>query len=211
MYIYLDESYNLKNRNKKQFISINGFMVLNEKSLFKKWKDCRKPFLFKNIRIHANNKIFNKLRAKALKIVNRPDLTLLSSFQVLQEISFKKNSIYFYRGKLNFDKIYFDLIIKLFQELNLGEYRNIKIVIDSRKYRSGVLGKKNFKQEIKKFLRTQHRQVNFEFKMQPSTTDILLELADFISNIFYRVYINDDKQFFEDLRCKIIQIKNPLK
>ena len=211
MYIYLDESYNLKDRNKKQFISINGFMVLNEKNLFKKWKDYRQPFLSKNIRIHANNKIFNKLRIKALKIVNRPDLTLLSSFQVLQEISFKKNSAYFHRGKLNFDKIYFDLIIGLFQELNLGEYRNVKIIIDSRKYRSGVLGKRNFKQEIKNFLRTQYRQVNFEFKMQPSTTDILLELADFISNIFYRVYINDDKQFFEDLRCKIIQIKNPLK
>lgn len=63
MYIYLDESYNLKDRNKKQFISINGFMVLNERSLFKKWKDYRQPFLSKNIRIHANNKIISRIKS----------------------------------------------------------------------------------------------------------------------------------------------------
>ena len=38
MYIYLDESYNLNDKSKKQFISINGFSVLDEKGLFKKWK-----------------------------------------------------------------------------------------------------------------------------------------------------------------------------
>ncbi|MDP3043782.1 MAG: DUF3800 domain-containing protein [bacterium] len=211
MYIYLDESYNLKDRSKKQFVSINGFMVLDERSLFKRWKNYRQPFLSKNIRIHANNKIFDKLRIKALKMIGRPDLTLLSSFQILQEISFKKNSVYFYKGKLNFDKIYFDLAIKLFQELNLEEYRNVKIIIDSRKHKGGILGKKNFEQKIKDFFQAQYKQANFQFKMQPSSTDVLLELADFISNIFYRAYIKDDKQFFENLRFKIIQIKNPLK
>ena len=211
MYIYLDESYNLKDRSKKQFISINGFMVLDERILFKRWKDYRQPFLSKNIRIHANNKIFNELRIKALKIIGRSDLTLLSSFQILQEISFQKNSVYFYKGKLNFDRVYFDLAIKLFQELNLEEYRNVKIIIDSRKYKGGILGKKNFEQKIKDFLQARYKQVNLEFKIQPSSTDILLELADFISNIFYRAYIKDDKQFFENLRFKMIQIKNPLK
>ena len=49
------------------------------------------------------------------------------------------------------------------------------------------------------------------FKIQPSTTDILLEFADFISNIFYRAYIKDDEKFFENLKFKMVQIKNPLK
>lgn len=211
MYIYLDESYNLKDRSKKQFISINGFFVLDERSLFKKWKDFRHPFLSKNIRIHANNKIFNKLRMKTLKIIDKHDLTLLSSFQILQEISFKKNSVYFYKGKLNFDRIYFDLAIKLFQELNFEKYKNIKIIIDSRKHKGGILGKKDFEQKTKDFLDAEYKQTNFEFKMQPSSNDILLELADFISNIFYKKYIEDDRKFFENLHCKIIQIKNPLK
>ena len=211
MFIYLDESYNLKDRSKKQFISINGFMVLDERILFKRWKDYRQPFLTKKRRIHASDKMFDDLRIKVLKIIGRPDLTLLSAFQVLQEISFEKNSVYFRKGKLDFDQIYLDVIIELFRKLNLEEYRKVKIVIDSRKHKGGALGKKSFERKITNFLQTEYERVKFEFKIQPSSTDILLELADFISNIFYRAYIRDDKQSFEDWRFKIIQIKNPLK
>ena len=211
MYIYLDESYNLKDRNKKQFISINGFMVLDERNLFKKWKDCRQSFSIKKRRIHATDNFFNKLRFKAIELVDRHDLILLSAFQVLQEISFKNNNVYFYKGKLDFDRIYCDLIIELFKRLDFKEHKKVKIIIDSRKHRGGALGKKNFEQKIMNFLQTEYKQINFKFKIQPSSTDILLELADFVSNIFYRAYINDDKQFFQNLGFKIIQIKNPLK
>ena len=62
-----------------------------------------------------------------------------------------------------------------------------------------------------KILEKQYKQTKFEFKTQSSATDVLLELADFISNIFYRAYLKDDKQYFEDLRFKMTQIKNPLK
>ena len=82
MYIYLDESYNLKDREKKQFVSINGFAVLHERSLFKKWKECRYSFAGKR-RIHAVDSAFNKLRLKTLKLIGRPDLTLLSVFQIV--------------------------------------------------------------------------------------------------------------------------------
>ena len=40
---------------------------------------------------------------------------------------------------------------------------------------------------------------------------VLLEFADFISNIFYRAYIEDNEKFFENLKFKMVQIKNPLK
>ncbi len=92
MYIYLDESYNLKDRTKPQFISINGFTVLDERSLFKKWKEYRHPFIGKR-RIHAKDSAFNKLRIKALELLPRPDLTLLTVFQVIQEVSFEKKKI----------------------------------------------------------------------------------------------------------------------
>ena len=91
-------------------------MVLDIKNLFKKWKNYRQPFLSKKRRIHATDDFFDKLRLKVLELIDRSDMTLLSSFQVLQEISFEKNSVYFYKGKLDFDKIYFDLALKLFQE-----------------------------------------------------------------------------------------------
>ncbi|MCK5476084.1 MAG: DUF3800 domain-containing protein [Candidatus Pacebacteria bacterium] len=210
MYIYLDESYNLRDRNKKQFISINGFAVLDEKNLFKKWKEYRYPFIGKR-RIHANDSTFNDLRLKTLKLIGRFDLTLLSVFQIIQEISFKREKGYFRKNKLDFEKIYFDLLKVLFGKLKLGEYKSVKIIIDNRKCKGGLLAKKTFRKEIKKFLKETHAQTKIEFKIQSSTTDILLEFADFISNIFYRAYIKDDEKFFEDLKFKMVQIKNPLK
>ncbi|MBA3047636.1 DUF3800 domain-containing protein [Patescibacteria group bacterium] len=211
MYIYLDESYNLKDRSKKQFVSINGFMALDEKILFKRWKNYRQPFLIKKRRIHATDSFFDELRPKALELTDRHDLILLSAFQILQEISFKNNNVYFYKGKLDFDRIYCDLIIELFKQLDFKDHKKAKIIIDSRKHRGGILGKKHFEQKIMNFLQTEYEQMNFQFKMQPSSTDILLELADFISNIFYRIYIDGDGRLFQNLGFKIVQIKNPLK
>jgi hypothetical protein len=210
MYIYLDESYNLRNRTKPQFISINGFAVLDERSLFKKWKEYRRPFVRKR-RIHAKDSAFDKLRIKTLKLFARPDLTLLTVFQIIQEIPFEKEKGYFYRNKLNFEKVYSDLLKILFSKLKLEEYKKIKIIIDSRKYKGGILAKNKFRKEIENFLKKKYLQTKIEFKIQPSSTDILLEFADFISNIFYRAYIKENTKFFENLQFKMIQIKNPLK
>jgi len=210
MYIYLDESYNLKDRTKLQLISINGFTVLDERSLFKKWKELRRPFTGKR-RIHARDSTFNKLRIKTLELFARPDLTLLTVFQIIQEVPFEKEKSYFSKNKLNFEKIYLDLLKALFYKLKLEEYKEIKIIVDSRKHKGGVLAKKRFREKIKFFLKKKYPQTKIEFKIQPSSTDILLEFADFISNIFYRAYIKKDTKFFENLQFKIIQIKNPLK
>lgn len=210
MYIYLDESYNLKDRDKKQFISINGFAVLNERSLFKKWKEYRRPFIGKR-RIHAKDSAFNKLRIQALKIFARPDITLLTVFQAIQEIPFEYEKNYFKKGKLNFERVYFDLLKVLFAKLQFAEYQAIKINVDGRKVKGGILARRAFQEEIQQFLKNTYPQSKSEYATPPSTTDILLEFADFISNIFYRAYQRDDEQFFAELKFKLIQIKNPLK
>lgn len=209
LYIYLDESYNLKDRSKKQFISINGFMVLDVKTLFKKWKECRGVFVGKR-RIHAADSVFDKLRLGTLRLIRRHDLTLLTVFQVIQEIPFQKDKDYFYKGKLNFEKIYIDLLKSLFGELNLGEYRNATILVDSRKHKAGILGKENFRREMMQFFKQKYSETRINFEFQSSSNNILLELADFISNIFYRAYIKDNQKFFDDLQFKMAQIKNPL-
>lgn len=210
MYIYLDESYNLKDRTKLQFVSINGFTVLNEKGLFKRWKECRLPFLGKR-RIHATDSNFDGLKQKTLNLIGRPDVTLLSTFQIVQEISFEKDKKYFLKGKLNFEKLYSDLLRVLFSRLKLDEYREIKIIVDSRKYKGGFLAQTVLRVEIEKTLKEKYPVTKIEFKIMSSSTDILLEFADFISNIFYRAYIKNDEKFFKDLKFKLIQIKNPLK
>jgi len=210
MYIYLDESYNLADRSKKQFISINGFSVLDEKTLFKKWNEYRRPFALKKRRIHATEKYFDKLRAKALQLVVKNDLTLNTVFQVIQKISFDRYKKYYHKAKLNFDAVYLDMLIELLKELHLGEYRNVTITIDSKKYKGGALGKTVFKEKILDSLNNKYKYTKFNLVLQPSTSNVLLELADFVSNIFYRAYITDDEKFFEDLQFMMIQLKNPL-
>ena len=70
MHIFLDESYNLKDRTKPQFVSINGFKTIDVQKLWKRWKNYRIPFVGKS-RIHASDRLFEPLRAKCLKLINR--------------------------------------------------------------------------------------------------------------------------------------------
>lgn len=122
MYIYLDESYNLKDRDKEQFISINGFLVLDKRPVFKEWKKIRKPFA-----------------------------------------------------------------------------------------KGGIVEQVKYEKELFDFVKSNFPGTIFNFKSQPSTTVILLELADFISNILYRAYQTDDIKFLNSIVHKLIQLKNPLK
>ncbi|MFH1822089.1 MAG: hypothetical protein ABH830_00115 [Patescibacteria group bacterium] len=49
-----------------------------------------------------------------------------------------------------------------------------------------------------------------EVRLVPNHRDILLELADFISNTFYRAYQAEDYEIFNQFGIRLIQIKDPL-
>lgn len=211
MYIYLDESYNLKDRTKLQFVSINGFETTAIKRIWKRWKTYRCDFVSK-ARIHATDGRFDSLREKALNLLyNSPESNLLTVFQVVQEISVDKNSLYFKKGKLNFEAIYEDILKALLDRLNLQEYKKVVINIDSRKRKNGILGKSQFRENILIYLKSRYPNTSFQFEILPSASNILLEVADFISNTFYKQYIGQKNEVLEKLKIKTIQIKNPLK
>lgn len=136
MNIYLDESYNLQKGRGKTFISINGFTVLKADRLRKRWKHVRKPFTKHKRRIHATDPYFEKLRTKSITLLNSSDVTILSIFQLVHEIPYN----HFEKHKLNFDSVYAELLKTLFKELSLHEYKQVKIVIDSRKHPGGISG-----------------------------------------------------------------------
>ncbi|MBU4421368.1 DUF3800 domain-containing protein [Patescibacteria group bacterium] len=207
MNIYLDESYNLQREKGKQFISINGFAVLNDKILRKSWKKIRKEYLSRKKRIHATDSHFEPLRKPSIKLICRHDVSALSVFQIIQQIS---NKDYFTTNKIQFEKIYLELLKKLLAELSLREYQLVRIIIDKRKHKGGKLGSKEFKEDIEKFLKKNYPKTNCIFKHTPSNTDTLLELADFVSNTFYKEYQKGSKDIFKELGLKLIQIKNPL-
>lgn len=159
MYIYLDESYNLKDRDKPQFISINGFMIVPIKKVWKRWREYRRPFAGK-WRIHA--------------------------------------------------KVYEDMLKYLFARIQLNAYTSVSITIDNRKTKAGILGKQQLQQHLLTYLAEYYPRTKAMFNLVPSSSSILLEIADFISNTFYKQYIGQDIPLLQEL-SKIIVLKNPLK
>ncbi|OGH89010.1 MAG: hypothetical protein A2537_01205 [Candidatus Magasanikbacteria bacterium RIFOXYD2_FULL_36_9] len=206
MNIYLDESYNLQKSKGKMFISINGFSVLHDEALRKRWKLIRKSFAQTKRRIHATDSHFEKLREKSIKLLGKNDVNILSVFQLTQEIPYT----YFDKKEMKFDSVYADLLKKLFIELSIGEYKKVKIIIDARKHKGGRLGEKIFKKEIEDFLNKQFNSTASDFIATPSYADILIELADFISNTLYKEYSNGTNHVFKSMGYRLIQIKNPL-
>jgi hypothetical protein len=211
MYIYLDESYNLKDRRKPQFISINGFMTVPIKKALKRWKEYRRRFAGK-WRIHATDSVFEPLRKKSFHLVERhPEITVLSTIQIISEIPAGRNSSYYKKEKLNFDKVYEDMLRTLFEHLQLDAYKEVVITVDNRKTKEGMLGKQKLQEHLLGYLAEYYPSTRVEFRFVPSASDILLEVADFISNTFYRHYIGQEVDFVERVKSKTIQLKNPLK
>ena len=206
MHIYLDESYNLQKQKGKLFISINGFAVLNDDELRKRWKNIRKPYARSKRRIHAADSSFEALRIKSFKLLNRHDVDILSVFQLVQEIPYN----YFIHKYLDFDLVYLNLLKELFLKISFGKYSMMEITVDARKHKGGKLAEKQFQKEINTFLETQFPNTTCNYKTKPSYLDVLVELADFVSHAFYKEYQNNINKVFKNTSFKIIQIKNPL-
>ena len=138
-------------------------------------------------------------------MLGRHDINIISVFQLSKTIPYN-----YFEDKIRFDQVYAELLKKLFDELSFDEFKQVKIVIDSRKIKGGVLGEKKFRKDIEDFLSNKFPTTCCEFKPTPSYFDVLLELADFVSNTFYKEYQQDSDHIFEKLGFRLIQIKNPL-
>lgn len=206
MNIYLDESYNFQKEKGKMFISINGFAVLNAKRLRKRWQHIRKPFTKHKRRIHATDPYFEELRAKSLQLLKFNDISIATVFQFVQEIPYN----YFDKNGMRFEQIYAELLKHLLKELSLHEYKNVRIIIDARKHHGGSIGAYKFQQNIELFLKKKFSDTKCFFLPTPSYIDTLVELADFVSNTFYKSYQHDEQDVFNQFGYKLIQIKNPL-
>lgn len=86
----------------------------------------------------------------------------------------------------------------------------MKIVIDARKHKTGKLGEKKFQAEMEEFLKQQFVGTDSEFKTVPSYHDILVELANFVSNTFYKEYQVGSEHIFKKVGLSFIKIENPL-
>jgi len=187
-------------------------MVVDPKPLRKRWRAMRLPFVGKS-RIHGSDRLFDPLRKKLLNHISKqPNITLLAARQDINLIPPKGETVYYGKGgKLIFDNVYADLLKELLKEIHPRAYKEIHIIIDSRKHKNSVLGKEQFRKNILAFLKNRYPNTSVRFEQQASTTNILLEIADFISNSFYKLYTEQDVPLLKRLEGKTVQLKNPLK
>ncbi len=151
------------------------------------------------------------MRGKSFDLISlTADTFLLTAFQTIREIPAGKNNPYYKKDKLNFEKAYGDILKALLERLSLREYKKVVINIDSRKHKEGILGKKAFQENILFYLEQCYPNTIFRFEILPSTSNILIEMADFVSNTFYKKYIGQKTKYLEELKLKTIAIKNPL-
>lgn len=211
MHIFLDESYNLKDRTLPQFISVNGFQTVNVKKVWKRWMEQRRKYAGK-WRIHANDAVFEPLREKALRLAQAlPDITLVSVCQMINEIPVGRESPYWRKDKLDFEKVYEDMLKSLFDRLQLHAYREAIITIDDRKMKEGMLGKQKLQEHILAYLKQYYPATHAEFRPALSSASVLVELADFYSNTLYKEYTGKEIPALAALKGKTMAIKNPLK
>lgn len=188
------------------FLSISGFAVLDEKKLRRRWKRIRRPYTKSKRRIHATDPYFEELRREIFSLIKTNDMTVVSVFQLVREIPYG----YFDKHNMQFERVYVELLKHLLKELPLQEYVQVKIIIDARKHEGGVLGTYKFQQNIEKFLKKEFSATGCIFLMTPSYMDVLVELADFVSNTFYKAYLQENESAFHQPDYELVQIKNPL-
>ncbi|MGQ0548786.1 MAG: DUF3800 domain-containing protein [Armatimonadota bacterium] len=211
MFIYLDESYNLADRSKPLFISINGFAIIDEAALRRRWRELRRPYAERR-RIHATDSRFEPLRPKAFALLAQRDATVLNASQDLRTLPVGKNSPYFGKDGVNVERVYEDLMKRLITALPLQGRRSIRLVIDSRKVKHGHLGRESFRASVLGYLRARLPNTTATLTISPSASDILLEIADFVSNTFYKQYATGRSApaITDTPGLKLLQIVNPL-
>ena len=188
------------------FISINGFAILDDKILRRRWRAVRNLYNKSKRRIHATDSHFRDLREKSIKLLGRHNVSIISVFQLIQEIPYE----FFDKDGVKLDVVYGELLKKLFFEISLEKYQKVRIIIDAQKHKGGRLAEQRFCKDMKIFLEYEFLGIDCEFKQVASYVDVLLELADFVSNTLYKEYQKDSKHVFQELGLKFIQIKNPL-
>ena len=98
----------------------------------------------------------------------------------------------------------------LHKELSLHAYKEVHITVASRKHKHGVLGEQQFRNNILHFLQNWYPTTLAHFTAQPMAANVLLEIADFVSNSLYRQYAGENMSLLEPLKGKTITMKNPL-
>jgi len=204
LYLYFDEAYNLQPESENQFLLIGGFATKYPELLIKHFQRIKRytlPKQWKPKEIKSSNRLFDKkLKRGVIKIFRQFRSHLFIISQDKDTLSYN----YFTRHKFNYDKLYLDLLkrLLLYEIMFQGE-TEITVMLD------------NFtpqfipKEDMKKTLQTEFNKIcpdmSLEIDFGHSHQVTLLQVADFVCGIFYKIKTQTNTEFsLNDLSIKII-------
>jgi len=210
MYIYIDETCELTKGHKSQFMALAGFAVANPTESVRLYKKLKKKSLPKKAvpkEIKSTNSlsdlyIIPKLLAVEYSI---PNIEIGVAMQEKRELG----QGYYFKGKLNYDKLYLNLVKTLL--LNTWKYVDKEVVIVTLDtLTTKRISKQNISETIKTELKLKNPNVNFDVRFGTSEIENL-QLADQICGIVHKkvfgkvAYFNKMKKVYP-----VKFVRNPL-
>lgn len=208
MYVFLDESFQLKTGTENQFLTIAGFSTNSPKRIAKIVNRIKKHTLPKKLReqeIKSTNPVADRaFKPKLFQTLNDEDVQIYAITQLKNQLP----PDYFHKGTLIYDKLYLDLLkILLVRE---WDYRDDQIVITTLDtYRPKSVKRGDIINALHISLKNQYPEKHF--RIQFHTSELLtLQLADQICGIFYQL-MQENQVWFDIIKPKLKKIvSNPL-
>ncbi len=204
-HIYLDESYNLTPGAENPIFVFGGFGTTSAKTVAKTYKRIRKITLNPRqmrLEIKSFDKIATtKLIPRVLAAVDTLDLVIYIIKQDKKFIPLK----YFNGSKLNYEKLYIDILTKLLtDEWDITRHDTVSVTIDAFKTKTS---KQEIIHSINQVFRTKHPEKRIGIHFVNSVQDLNLQIADFIVGSFFRNFASGSHTTppgFEKMRMRII-------
>lgn len=189
LHIYLDETFNLKRGTKNQFFALAGFSTRKPKEtakFFNRIKKSTLPKRLKNREIKSTDRLAGRLKSKLFESLPKTEIEIYAIRQAKELLPQE----YFYKNKLDFDQLYFNILAHLIKnEWDFGENRIIIVILDS--FKTKTMLKKIIIERLKNQLVQKYPNKEFLIAFESSATILNLQLADQIASIFQ---LNPEKQ-----------------
>ncbi|HEX9722450.1 MAG TPA: DUF3800 domain-containing protein [Candidatus Paceibacterota bacterium] len=208
MYIYLDESFQLKRGTENQFLIIAGFATSDPARIAKVFNRIKKHTLPKKLitrEIKSTNPLADRaFKPKLFRELQAEDVQIYAITQIKHQLPHD----YFAKDQLLYDKLYLDLLKILL--VNEWDYHDEEIVVTTMDtYRPRLLKRGDIISVLQSELAQKYPDKHFRIQFQ--TSELLnLQLADHICGVFYQLMQNNQK-WFEMIKPKLKKIvANPL-
>ena len=208
MYIFLDETFQLKRGAQNQFLVIAGFATSDPARIAKVFNRIKKHTLPKKLstrEIKSTNPVADRaFKPKLFQQLQSEDVQIYAITQLKNQLSHD----YFAKDRLLYDKLYLDLLKILL--VNEWDYHDEKVIITTMDtYRPKFITRGDIISTLQSELTKKY--TDKQFRIQFQTSELLnLQPADQICGVFYQL-MQDNQKWFEMIKPKLKKIvANPL-